>query len=77
MPIHENKVGIHDNSQTLEPTQATLLRLYRDHGHINRIAEATGKSPQSVSKALANILNRLKVYTKQEALDKATKLGLI
>lgn len=77
MPIHDNKVGIRDNSQTLAPGQANLLRLYREHGRINKVAEAMGQKPQNVSKTIGNIIDRLKVYSKQEAVEKATKLGLI
>ena len=77
MPIYENKVGPRDNSYSLAPQQVELLRLYRDYGKASRIANVTGKPAPYISKALVNIVYRLKVVTKQEALDKATKLGLI
>ena len=64
-------------SESLDERQIKLLRLYVEHGKTATMALASGKSRKTISDSLMNIVNRLCVYDRDEAVVKARKLGLI
>ena len=64
-------------SETLEPRQCEILRLYAEFGKTAYIATLMNASEKTIRDTLRGIVDRLCVLTRDEAVAKAKKLGLI